>query len=56
MILSGAFKKIHPGALVLASFLSLIGIGTLLLMLPFSTVQGSINALDALFTAVSAVL
>ncbi len=55
MILSGAFKKIHPGALVLASFLSLIGIGTLLLMLPFSTVQGSINVLDALFTAVSAV-
>src|SRR4030043_1860397 len=39
---------------VLLSFIFLITIGTLLLLLPFSSVKG-INVVDALFTSTSAV-
>ncbi len=47
--------KLHPAALVLGSFLSLIFAGTFLLKLPFSTMGGHIFWADALFTATSAV-
>jgi trk system potassium uptake protein TrkH len=47
--------KMHPAALVLASFLFVIVVGTLLLMLPAATQEGRIAAVDALFTATSAV-
>jgi len=47
--------KAHPATLVLASFLLAIGIGTLLLKLPFSSKIGYIPWVDALFTATSAV-
>jgi trk system potassium uptake protein len=43
------------GLLIIISFASLIGIGTLILMMPFSTVSGSISFENALFTATSAV-
>ncbi len=47
--------KAPPALVILCSFLSLIGTGTVLLMLPFSTHQGQIPFIDALFTATSAV-
>lgn len=47
--------KMHPAALVLASFLLVILVGTLLLMIPAATREGRIAAVDALFTATSAV-
>ncbi|MCP5104603.1 MAG: hypothetical protein GY950_14550 [bacterium] len=49
-----ALKKSVPG-LIISSFLSTIVIGAFILMLPFSTVGGTIALDDALFTAVSAV-
>jgi potassium uptake TrkH family protein len=45
--------KIGPGGLLIVSFLILIGMGTLLLLLPEMTVKG-ISFIDALFTATSA--
>jgi len=48
-------NKLHPAVFVLASFLALIGLGTILLVLPVSTASGSISWIDALFTAASAV-
>ncbi len=45
----------RPGVLILLSFLSVIVLGTLVLMLPVSTAAGSIPLIDALFTATSAV-
>lgn len=49
------FKHITTARLLLLSFIILILIGTLLLMLPFSTKSGkSIGFMDALFTATSA--
>ncbi|MFP4347209.1 MAG: TrkH family potassium uptake protein [Desulfococcaceae bacterium] len=48
-------RKIRVTSLLLASYLIAIGIGTLVLMLPASTVPGSIPFIDALFTATSAV-
>ncbi len=39
---------------VLYSFIALISVGTLFLMLPFSSVTGDINLVDAIFTATSA--
>src|SRR5690606_35464839 len=45
---------LNPAQLVLASFLGIIALGTLLLMLPNATHNG-ISFLDALFTSTSAV-
>jgi trk/ktr system potassium uptake protein len=42
-------------SLIISSFLATIFIGSVLLMLPFSTTYGSINPADALFTSASAV-
>ncbi|MEO8398725.1 MAG: potassium transporter TrkG, partial [Ignavibacteriaceae bacterium] len=47
--------KIHPSRLFVLSFVFLIIIGTLLLLLPASTVNGHISFFDALFTSTSAV-
>ena len=47
-------KRSAPG-LIITSFLSTIAIGAFILMLPFSTVEGTIAPDDALFTATSAV-
>ncbi|MDA8139249.1 MAG: TrkH family potassium uptake protein [Desulfobacteraceae bacterium] len=47
--------KLHPAVLVLISFLSVIFLGTLLLMLPLSTKNEPITFINALFTATSAV-
>jgi len=49
------FLKTHPAIMVLASFLSAIAMGGLLLKLPISTNSGSISLVDAVFTATSAV-
>ncbi|PWN06521.1 TrkH family potassium uptake protein [Rhodohalobacter mucosus] len=49
-------KNINPARLVLLSFISVIIVGTLLLMLPSATVDGlGLNMIDALFMATSAV-
>ncbi len=49
------FQGLSSYQVILVTFMSLIAGGTLLLMLPFVTVQGqSMNFLDALFTATSA--
>jgi trk system potassium uptake protein TrkH len=50
-----AFRKMHPGTIVLSSYLVTIGVGTFLLLLPASTVSGAISFVDAIFTATSAV-
>ena len=44
----------HPSRVLTVSFLGIIVAGTFLLMLPNSTVNGSISFVDALFTATSA--
>lgn len=49
------FRKTHPAALLLFSFLLAIGTGTCLLLTPYATVSGDISFMDALFTATSAV-
>lgn len=48
-------RKFNPSQVLALSFLGAISIGTLLLLLPWSTVQGQIKFIDALFTATSAV-
>ncbi|MDA3787536.1 MAG: TrkH family potassium uptake protein [Desulfobacula sp.] len=48
-------RKMHPAAILLSSYLSAIGIGTSLLLIPYATVSGDISLMDALFTATSAV-
>ncbi|MCF8081670.1 MAG: TrkH family potassium uptake protein [Deltaproteobacteria bacterium] len=55
MITRSRILKLHPATLVLLSFLLAIGVGTLLLKMPFSTHTGHIPWVDALFTATSAV-
>ena len=50
-----AFRQMHPGTILLSSYLVTIGIGTFLLLLPISTVAGTISFIDAIFTATSAV-
>ncbi|MFZ7128605.1 MAG: TrkH family potassium uptake protein [Desulfobacterales bacterium] len=55
MAFRGRILKAHPAALVLASFLSAICVGMLLLKLPFATRAGYLAWADALFTATSAV-
>ena len=47
-------EHLNPAQLFIASFISLIVIGTLLLLLPRATYEG-ISPLDALFTSTSAV-
>lgn len=47
-------KEISPTRVIVGSFLLVILVGTLLLLLPFSTRDGSIGIVDALFTATSA--
>lgn len=49
-----AFKELQPSTIVVLSFFFLIGMGTFFLMLPFSTVEGKISLIDALFVATSA--
>lgn len=48
-------SRMHPAFLLLLSYILTIILGTCLLMLPLSTVTGSISFIDALFTATSAV-
>jgi len=55
MTLRNQVLKAHPAALVLASFLLVITVGTLMLKIPVSTKTGQIAWIDALFTATSAV-
>ena len=55
MTFQSRILKMHPAALVLASFLLVISVGTMLLMLPASTNSGQMPCIDALFTATSAV-
>lgn len=55
MTLGRRMLKLHPAALILASFVALIAAGTVLLTLPWATVGGHIRWIDALFTATSAV-
>lgn len=47
-------KGISPTRLIVMSFFMVIVVGALLLMLPISTKDGSIGAVDAFFTATSA--
>ena len=47
-------KALSPTRLIVGSFLLVILVGTLLLLLPFSTRDGNISIVDALFTATSA--
>ena len=46
--------KLSPPRVIVLSFAGLIILGTLILILPFSTVKHGIKAIDALFTATSA--
>ncbi len=47
--------RLNPQLMLILSFLILIGIGSVLLMMPEMTVQGgSMNFMDALFTSISA--
>jgi len=55
MTLRSRILKLHPAALVLASFLLAIALGAGLLKLPAATRAGWIPWIDALFTATSAV-
>ncbi len=48
-------KRIQPTQLLVLSFLTAILLGTFLLMLPFSSSEGPLSFVDALFTATSAV-
>ncbi|MBN1223611.1 MAG: hypothetical protein JXB23_10195 [Candidatus Aminicenantes bacterium] len=51
----GAERKFQPAQLLAVSFLIAIFVGTVLLMLPFSTHSGRMSLPDALFTSTSAV-
>jgi trk system potassium uptake protein TrkH len=53
--LKNRIQKVSPATLVLASFMLAIFFGSCLLSLPFSTREGSISWIDAVFTATSAV-
>jgi trk system potassium uptake protein TrkH len=48
-------RRLRPQQVIFISFISVIVLGTIVLMLPFSTVTGRINPINALFTATSAV-
>lgn len=47
--------KIHPAVIVLASFLLVIIVGSIILKLPISTINAEISWVDSFFTATSAV-
>ena len=48
--------KIHPYMIIISSFLSVILIGTILLVMPFASTSGkSIGFVDSLFMATSSV-
>lgn len=49
------YLNVQPSVLLVISFFVIIAVGTLLLMMPKSTVNGSIGFIDALFTSTSAV-
>ncbi|MFZ2042180.1 MAG: ATPase, partial [Desulfobacterales bacterium] len=53
--LQNRVRRAHPTNLLLLSYLATIAAGSLALMLPAATVDGTIGLLDALFTATSAV-
>ncbi len=53
--LSRIIARLHPGTLILLSFVAAVCAGTGLLMLPGAAVCGRLSLLDALFTATSAV-
>lgn len=55
MTLQARILKMHPAMLVLASFLIVITVGTIMLKLPVATRGDAILWVDALFTATSAV-
>jgi trk system potassium uptake protein TrkH len=55
MTLRSRVLKAHPATLVLASFLLVIAVGTLMLKLPISTKTGYIAWVDSLFTVTYAV-
>jgi trk system potassium uptake protein TrkH len=55
MTIRGRILKIPPASFVVASFLTAITLGTMLLKLPVATNAGFISWPDALFTATSAV-
>jgi trk/ktr system potassium uptake protein len=55
MTLRSRVLKAHPATLVLASFLLVIAVGTLMLKLPISTKTGYIAWVDSVFTVTSAV-
>ena len=55
MTFRSSMLKMHPAALIVASFLSIILVGTALLMLPVASLDGRMEVVDALFTATSAV-
>ncbi|HDJ23370.1 MAG TPA: hypothetical protein ENF17_05745 [Candidatus Aminicenantes bacterium] len=48
-------RRFNPSQILALSFLGAICLGTLLLMLPWSTQEGRISFIDALFTSTSAV-
>lgn len=53
--LHNRLNRAHPTNLLLMSYMAAIVTGTLVLMLPAATVSGDIDAIDAFFTATSAV-
>lgn len=55
MTIRNRVLKAHPATLVLVSFLMAISLGTLMLELPIASRNGSLELMDALFTATSAV-
>lgn len=53
--LQGYLNRSHPSTLLLLSYLAAIAVGTVSLKLPYATVSGHIDWIDAMFTATSAV-
>ena len=51
---AAVLRKQPPARTLLLSFMSMIALGTLLLMLPLASTRGSLHFVDALFTATSA--
>ena len=52
--LLGYFRKLHPAAIIIYSYLVVILFGTMLLSLPAASTGGPLELVDALFTATSA--
>lgn len=55
LLRSKKLKKIKPTWIILLSFLGLVLVGSLLLLLPFSSTHGNLSYIDCLFLATSAV-